>query len=66
MIHDSKTWLLTKINLQRNDRAMIRLICSIKPEGEGEGAGRPRNLLGKTVMSGRQLTLKKGAPGDQV
>ena len=26
------TWPLTKTNLQRNDRAMIRQICSIKPE----------------------------------
>ena len=26
------TWQLTKTNLQRIDRAMIRQICSIKPE----------------------------------
>ena len=33
--HASETWPLTKTNLQllqRNDRAMIRQICSIKPE----------------------------------
>ena len=31
-LHASETWPLTKRNLQRNDRAMIRQICSIKPE----------------------------------
>ena len=35
MLHASETWPLTKTNLQRlqrNDRAVIRQICSIKPE----------------------------------
>ena len=35
MLHASETWPQTKTNLQRllrNDRAMIRQICSIKPE----------------------------------
>ena len=35
MLHASETWPLTKTNLnrlQRNDRAMIRQICSINPE----------------------------------
>ena len=32
MLHASETWPLTKTNLQRNDRAMIRQTCSIKPE----------------------------------
>ena len=35
MLHASETWPFTKTNLQRlqrNDRAMIRQICSIKPE----------------------------------
>ena len=31
MLHVSETWPLSK-NLQRIDRAMIRQICSIKPE----------------------------------
>ena len=31
MLHASETWPLTKTNLQRNDRAMIRQICSLKP-----------------------------------
>ena len=122
MLHASETWPLTKTNLQclqRNDRAMIRQICSIKPEDvamvrssellakleledldlilrerrlcwfghverligairtaydlqiEGRrGAGRPKQTQTdrKTAMneSSPQLTLKKGAPGDQV
>ena len=32
MLHASETWPLTKRNLQPNDRAMIRQICSIEPE----------------------------------
>ena len=35
MLHASETWPLTKMNLQRlqrNDGAMVRQICSIKPE----------------------------------
>ena len=35
MLHASKTWPLTKPNLQRlqrNDRAMIRQICSVRPQ----------------------------------
>ena len=35
MLHTSETWPLTKQNLrrlQRNDRAMIRKICNVKPQ----------------------------------
>ena len=32
MLHASETWPLTKTNLLRNDRVMIRQICSIQPE----------------------------------
>ena len=35
MLHASETWPLTKLNLQRmqrNDRAMIRQICNIRPQ----------------------------------
>ena len=32
MLHASENWPLIKTNLQRNDRAMIRQVCSIKPE----------------------------------
>ena len=36
MLHANKTWPLTKPNLQplqQNDRAMIRQICNVKPQG---------------------------------
>ena len=35
MLHVSETWPLTKPNLQRmqrNDRAMIRQICNVRPQ----------------------------------
>ena len=35
MLHASETWPLTKPNLQhlqRNDRAMIRQICNVRPQ----------------------------------
>ena len=32
MLHASETWPLTKTNLQPNERAMIRQICTTKPE----------------------------------
>ena len=35
MLHASETWPLTKLNLQRlqrNDRAMIRQICDVRPQ----------------------------------
>ena len=35
MLHSSKTWSLTKPDLQhlqRNDRAMISQICNVKPD----------------------------------
>ena len=32
MLHASETWPLTKPNLQRNDRAMIRHICNVRPQ----------------------------------
>ena len=35
MLHASETWPLTKLNLQhlrRNDRAMIRQICNVRPQ----------------------------------
>ena len=48
MLHASETWLLTKMNLQRlqrNDRAMIRKICSIKPEDVATVTVRSSELL---------------------
>ena len=38
MLHASETWQLTKPNLQRlqrNDRAMIRQICNVRPQDTG-------------------------------
>ena len=32
ILHAIETWTLTKTNLQRNNRAMIRQICSTKPK----------------------------------
>ena len=48
MLHASETWPLTKTNLQRNDRAMIRQICSIKPEDVA--TVRSSELLAKIVL----------------
>ena len=45
MLQASETWPLTKRNLQRNDRAMIRQICCIKPEDVA--TIRSRELLAK-------------------
>ena len=56
MLHASETWPLTKMNLQClqcNDRAMIRQICSIKPEDVA--TVRSSELLAK-LMSLRTLT----------
>ena len=49
MLHASETWPLTKTNLQGNDRAMIRQVCSIKQEDvaivrSSELLGRLENL----------------------
>ena len=48
MLHASETWPLTKTNMQHNDRAMIRQICSIKPEDMA--TVRPRELLAKLEL----------------
>ena len=55
MLHASETWPLTKTNLQRlqrNDRAMIRQICSIKPEESSE-------LLAKLQLENLDLILRE-------
>ena len=60
MLHASETWPLTKTNLQglqRNDRAMIRQICSIKPE---DGATvRSSELLAKLELEDLDLILRE-------
>ena len=48
MLHASEALPLTKANLQHNDRPMINLICSIKPEGMV--AVRPSELLAKLEL----------------
>ena len=57
MLHASETWPLTKTNLQhlqRNDRAMIRQICSIKPE---DVATVRSSASGKAELEDLKLTL---------
>ena len=64
VLHASETWPLTKTNLQplqRNDRAMIRQICSIKPE-----AGRPKLTWKKlTERDCREWKLTKVDPHER-
>ena len=57
MLHASETWPQTKTNLQRNDRVMIRQICSIKPE---DGATvRSSELLAKLELEDLDLILRE-------
>ena len=59
MLHASETWPLTKTilkNLQRNDRAMIRQICSIKPEDMATVSS--RELLAKLQLEDLDLILR--------
>ena len=60
MLHASETWPLTKMNLQRlqrNDRAMIRQICSIKPEDVARV--RSSELLAKFQLEDLDLILRE-------
>ena len=60
MLHASETWPLTKMNLQRlqrNDRAMIRQICSIKPEDVARV--RSSELLAKLQLEDLELILRE-------
>ena len=60
MLHASETWPLTKTNLQRlqrNDRAMIRQICSIKPEEVARV--RSSELLAKLQLEDLNLILRE-------
>ena len=60
MLHASETWPLTKANLQRlqrNDRAMIRQICSIKPEDVARV--RSSELLAKLQLEDPDLILRE-------
>ena len=60
MLHASETWPLTKTNLQRlqrNDRAMIRQICRIKPEDVARV--RSSDLLAKLQLEDLDLILRE-------
>ena len=60
MLHASETWPLTKTNLQRlqrNDRVMIRQICSNKPEDVARL--RPSALLAKLKLEDLDLILRE-------
>ena len=59
MLHASETWPLTKTNLllQGNDRAMIRQICSIKPEDVA--TVRSSELLAKLELEDLNLILRE-------
>ena len=62
MLHASETWPLTKTNLQRlqrNDRAMIGQICSIKPEDVA--TVRSSELLAKLELEDLDLILREKA-----
>ena len=57
MLHASETWPLTNKNLQRNDRAMIRQICSIKPEDVA--TVRSSKLLAKLELEDLDLIMRE-------
>ena len=57
MLHSSETWPLTKMYLQRNDRAMFRQICSIKPEDVA--TVRSSELLAKLELEDHDLILRE-------
>ena len=61
MLHAGETWPLTKTSLQRlqrNDRALIRQICSIKPEDVA--MVRSSELLAKLELEDLNLILREG------
>ena len=60
MLHASETWLLTKPSLQRlqrNDRAMIRQICNVKPQDTA--TIRSTELLARLDIEDLDLILKE-------
>ena len=57
MLNASETWSLSKTNLQGNDRAMIREICSIKPENVA--TVRSSKLLAKLELEDLGLILRE-------
>ena len=60
MLHASETWPLTKPNLQRlqrNDRAMMRQICNVRPQHVV--TTRSSELLGRLGIEDLDLLLKE-------
>ena len=60
MLHASETWSLTKPNLQRlqrNDRAMIRQICNVRPQDIV--TTRSNELLARLGIEDLDLILKE-------
>ena len=60
MLHTSETWPLTKPNLQRlqrNDRAMIRQICNVRPQDNV--TTRSSDLLVRLDIEDLELILKE-------
>ena len=59
MLHASETWPLTKPNqhLQRNDRAMIRQICNVRPQDIV--TTRSNELLARLGIEDLDLILKE-------
>ena len=57
MLHASETWPLTKTNMQHNNRAMIRQICSIKPEDVA--TVRSSELLAKLELEDLNLIFRE-------
>ena len=60
MLHGSETWPLTKPSLQRlqrNDRAMIRQICNVKPQDNANI--RSTELLARLGIEDLDLILKE-------
>ena len=60
MLHASETWPLTKPNLQhlqRNDRAMIRQICNVRPQDIV--TTRSNELLAQLSIDDLDLILKQ-------
>ena len=60
MLHASETWPVTKPclqRLQRNDRAMIRQICNVKPQDTA--TIRPIELLARLGIEDLDLILKE-------
>ena len=64
MLYATETWPVTKPclqGLQRNDRAMIRLICNVKPQDTA--TIRSNELLARLGIEDLDLILREGSAG---